>query len=187
MKLRVAFILGILALTFGGLATAQVQQPVTATSVTGTVVSSSGTSLVIRDQNGVEQTFDVDSSSTVPAGLMSGSRVTVSFHNMDGGRRHAATVTSTNDPSTTLAPPASEPMPSTATTPTTPVTTPTTPMTDTTMPAPATRVQEPLPASDATAGERLPDTAGELPLLALAGLMTIAAGLVLRELRRRDA
>jgi LPXTG-motif cell wall-anchored protein len=42
-----------------------------------------------------------------------------------------------------------------------------------------------MPAAAGT-GEQLPDTASEMPLLALAGLMTIAAGLVLRELRRRD-
>jgi hypothetical protein len=52
---------------------------------------------------------------------------------------------------------------------------------------PAPAIEEPVAASDATAGERLPDTASEMPLLALAGLMTLAAGLVLRELRRRDA
>jgi hypothetical protein len=188
MKLR-ALILGIIALAFTGVAAAQVQQPAAETSITGTVVSSTGTTLVIRDQNGVEQTFDVDTSSTVPSGLMSGSRVTVRFHNMDGGRRHVASVT-LSDPSTTVAPPATRTEPVPPATVTAPATAPTTPATDTTMPAPAPpakRVQEPPPASDAPAGERLPDTAGELPLVALAGLMTLAAGLVLRELRRRDA
>ena len=187
MKLRLACILGILALAFSGTAIAQsqpVQQSGAEASLTGTVVSSTVSSLVIRDENGVEQTFDVDTSSTVPSGLMSGSRVTVRFHNMDGGRRHVASVMAT-DAGTSLAP--------TAPTATAPVATepvaPTAPATDTMPPpaAPATRVQEPIAPADGTAGERLPDTASEMPLLALAGLMTLAAGLVLRELRRRVA
>ena len=196
MKLRLACILGIVALAVGGTLSAQ-SQPVqrVESSITGTVVSSSSTSLVIRDESGVEQTFDVDTSSTVPSGLMSGSRITVRFHNMDGGRRHVASVTTTDAgaPSTPTAtePVAAEP---TAAVPATSLTTPTTPIADSTAPAPAARVRTPAPAidepvaaSNATAGERLPDTASEMPLLALAGLMTLAAGLVLRELRRRDA
>lgn len=197
MKLRLACILGIVALAVGGTLSAQSQpaQRAVESSITGTVVSSSSTSLVIRDESGVEQTFDVDTSSTVPSGLMSGSRITVRFHNMDGGRRHVASVTTTDAgaPSTPTAtePVAAEP---TAAVPATSLTTPTTPIADTTAPAPAARVRTPAPAidepvaaSNATAGERLPDTASEMPLLALAGLMTLAAGLVLRELRRRDA
>jgi hypothetical protein len=160
MKTRLACILGILALVLSATVSAQTQpvQRGAESSITGTVVSSTSTSLVIRDESGVEQSFDVDTSSTVPAGLMSGSRVSVRFHSMDGGRRHVASVMATDAPATT------EPI---------------TP--------PAARVQEPLAASDAAAGERLPDTASEMPLLALAGLMTLAAGLVLRELRRRAA
>ena len=188
MKLRLACILGILALAFSGTAFAQsqpVQQSGVEASLTGTVVSSTVSSLVIRDENGVEQTFDVDTSSTVPSGLMSGSRVTVRFHNMDGGRRHVASVMAT-DAGTSVAPTA----PTAAAPLTTEPVAPPAPATDTTMPpaaAPSTRVQEPIAPSSGTAGDRLPDTASEMPLLALAGLMTLAAGLVLRELRRRAA
>ena len=191
MKIRLACIWGILALAFGSTVSAQ-PQPVlrgVESSISGTVVSSSGTSLVIRDESGIEQTFDVDGSSTVPSGLMSGSRVTVSFHPMDGGRRHVARVT-TSTTTTPLTPPASEPAAPETTTPVPALTTPTAPVTDT--PAPSARVgttratDEPI-AADAPAGESLPDTASEMPLLALAGLMTLAAGFVLRELRRRNA
>jgi hypothetical protein len=159
MKTRLACTLAILASVFGSASSAQAPaqggaEPV----IIGTVVSSTATSLVIRGEDGTEQSFDVDSSSTVPAGLMSGSRVSVRFHNMAGGRRHVASVTTE-----TAAPlPSAQPMPEPAT--------------------PAARVTEP----SAAAGE-LPDTAGELPLLALAGLTFFAAGLVLRELRRRSA
>jgi hypothetical protein len=190
MKMRLACILGILALTFSVAASAQTQpvQRGVETSITGTVVSSTPTSLVIRDANGAETTFDVDTSSGVPSGLASGSRVTVRFHDMDGGRRHAASVT-TSDVDTT----ATTPTPSAPTEPTTFAPTAPTPIADPVLPiadpAPSVRVAAPapLPASDAPAGERLPDTASEMPLLALAGLMTLGAGLVLRELRRRDA
>jgi membrane anchored protein len=179
MKLRLACILGILALAFSGTAFAQsqpVQQSGVEASLSGTVVSSTVSSLVIRDENGVEQSFDVDTSSTVPSGLMSGSRVTVRFHNMDGGRRHVASVMAT-DAGTSLAP----------TTPTAAAPVATEPVAPPPAAAPSTRVQEPIAPSSGTAGDRLPDTASEMPLLALAGLMTLAAGLVLRELRRRAA
>jgi len=201
MKARLAYILGILALAFGVVAPtayAQSTQPAgnAESSITGTVVSSTSTALVIRDESGVEQRFDVDTSSTVPPGLMSGSRVTIRFHSMDAGRRHVASVT-TSDAGTSVAAP-------TATAPTEPTTfaptQPPTPATDVTTPTadrpmdtrtPSARVRssaatdlEPMPAAP---GDRLPDTASEMPLLALAGLMTLAAGLVLRELRRRDA
>lgn len=163
MNLRAAGILGILALAFSSAALAQTQpvQGGVESSVTGTVVSASGSSLVIRSDGGAGQTFDVDTSSAIPAGLMPGNRVTVRYHVLDTGRRHAASVVLGDAVESA------------------PVTTPTTPD-----PAPA---PEPITAAGRNAGDRLPETASELPLLALAGVMAIAAGLVLRELRRRDA
>ena len=173
MKLRLACILGVLALVFGAAASAQTPaQSGAESTLTGTVVSATGTSLVIRGEDGTEQTFDVDTTSTIPAGLMSGSRVSVRFHNMAGGRRHVASVTTDPAPTT---PALSQPMPDTATQP----------MRETA--TPVARVSEPAPAGEAAMGERLPDTASGLPLLALAGLMALGAGLVLRELRRRTA
>src|SRR6185295_14143844 len=60
MKLRLACILGILAVAFGGAALAQVQPAPATPGVAGTVVSSSATSFVIRTDAGTEQRFDVD-------------------------------------------------------------------------------------------------------------------------------
>jgi hypothetical protein len=187
MKLRLACILGILAVALDGAALAQVQPA--APSVAGIVVSSSGTSFVIRTDAGTEQTFDVDTTSTVPTGLLPGTRVTVTYFDLDTGRRHLTSVTR-SDVSTDT-PPATATIPATA--PVEPPMTQFTPTTVTTPPAPTTPdlapavPEPPLPAANVAGTERLPDTASELPLLALAGVMTIAAGLVLRELRRRDA
>ncbi len=64
-----------------------------AQDITGTVVSSGGSTLVVDTDSG-RRTFIVDSESRVPSNLTAGSRVTVTFHTLDGGRFHAASVTS---------------------------------------------------------------------------------------------
>lgn len=59
--------------------------------VTGTVVSSSGSTLVIRSDAGQEMTLFVDTSSANATGLSAGQRVTVNY-DMDGGRNHVTKV-----------------------------------------------------------------------------------------------
>ena len=88
MKTRLACLLAVAALMFAVPAIAQNTQP-----VTGTVVSSTTDSLVIRTDDGTERTFKVDGQSTLPSSLANGSRVTVNFHRMEGGVDHAASVT----------------------------------------------------------------------------------------------
>jgi MYXO-CTERM domain-containing protein len=78
--------------------TAAAQTPLTVppgtplNTVTGTVVSSSGTEIVV-DTSAGRQRYVVDSNSTVPAGLAAGTRVTVNFHRLEGDVLHVATVT----------------------------------------------------------------------------------------------
>jgi hypothetical protein len=62
-------------------------------TLSGTVVSSTGDSLVIRTDDGTERTFKVDSQSSLPASLATGVRVSVTYHRMEGGVDHAAKVT----------------------------------------------------------------------------------------------
>jgi hypothetical protein len=66
-------------------------EPPTATLV-GTVVSSTGTALVVRTDQGPEITLDVDNTSTVPAGLIAGTRVLVRYQVLDGGHLHVVSV-----------------------------------------------------------------------------------------------
>jgi len=62
--------------------------PGTPTStVTGTVVSSSDSELVL-DTTGGRQRFVVDANSTLPVKLEAGTRVSVEFHRLDGDRMH---------------------------------------------------------------------------------------------------
>lgn len=140
-------------------------------TLSGTVVSSSSTQLVIDTATG-QRTFDVDASSNLPAGLAVGSRVDVDYHELAGGRMHAATVRMSSAAPTT---PTAE-----TTSPTTPTTTD---MPRTTAPATGTGMAA-TDDDDDDAPQRatgsLPRTASPLPLLGLAGLAALAGGLALR-------
>jgi hypothetical protein len=148
MKLRIACALAVLALALPSVSMAQ-----GATStLNGTVVSSSDTSLVVKPDTGAERTFVVDTSSRLPSGLNAGTRVSVSYHIMDGGTLHADSVTLGDSPSAAR----------------------TTPATDDTM---GTRAQTDPMAAD----ERpLPATASNESLLLMTGLLALAGGLALR-------
>ncbi len=69
------------------------ESPATAKkSVTGAVVTTSGASLVVRTDAGAEWTFEVDASSSVPGGIVSGNRVTVQYTPLGHSRYRAVTV-----------------------------------------------------------------------------------------------
>ena len=80
--------LGIFAMTVCGLALAQGET----STISGKVVSSSGTSLVVRTDDNVQMTFTLDGSSVLPDRMVPGDRVTVSYHVLEGGAYHAANV-----------------------------------------------------------------------------------------------
>ncbi|PYQ01918.1 MAG: hypothetical protein DMF82_17985 [Acidobacteria bacterium] len=166
MKTSLSFLLSVAALAVAVAVFAQ-----TALTVSGTVVSSSPTQVVIKTDDGRQMTFAVDAQSTVPAGLAQGNPVTVSYHEMGGGTFHAASVTvsSAGMPSTTANPPSTDTSTYANTTRTT---------------APA--AQEPMESAGAKTRttRRMPSTASPLPLIGLAGLLSLSAGLGLRALRR---
>lgn len=144
--------LGVLALA--GPAVAQ-----TIDTVSGVVVSSSADSLVIRLDDGSQRTFVTDTTSTLPSGRLAvGSRVTVRFDPMDGGRSRAANV------ALAVGAPAERP----ADRPTTQ--------------EPAMRGS----ATDRSA-RALPNTASGMPLQLLAGLAALAGALLLQRVSRRAA
>jgi hypothetical protein len=66
--------------------------PGATSTLSGTVVSSITTALVLRDNGGSEHTFLVDSTSALPAGLVPGMRVNVKFEVLKGGRPHLISV-----------------------------------------------------------------------------------------------
>jgi hypothetical protein len=80
-------------LTRPGLAVVSlVQMPEADTAVMqGVVVSSSGAALVIRTDEGAQQSFDVDATSSVPPGIVAGTRVAIQFRTLPGGRRKIVT------------------------------------------------------------------------------------------------
>lgn len=104
MRTRMSCLLGLVVLL---LATPAMSQTDTATqTLTGTVVSSSTDSLVIKLDDGMQRTFKVDTTSSLPASLASGQRVSVRYHAMSGGD-HAAQVTvvgGTNPPASDMSP-----------------------------------------------------------------------------------
>jgi hypothetical protein len=104
MRTRMSCLLGLVALLLASPAMSQTDMPTQ--TVTGTVVSSTSDSLVIKLDTGAERTFKVDTTSNLPASLASGQRVTVRFHAMSGGD-HAAQVTlagGTNPPAGGMSP-----------------------------------------------------------------------------------
>jgi len=70
----------------------------TASTVAGKVVSSDSTMLIVQTDAGNQMTFVVDTDSDVPTTLTPGDRITVRYHNLDGGRYHAANVTMATTP-----------------------------------------------------------------------------------------
>jgi hypothetical protein len=61
-------------------------------TVVGSVVTTSPTALVIRGEDGSQQSFTVDAQSTVPSHLSRGQRVTVTYELAADGARRAAAV-----------------------------------------------------------------------------------------------
>lgn len=169
MKTSQSLLLSVAALALAVAAMAQ-----TAQTVNGTIVSSTPVQVVIKTGDGRQMTFTIDAQSSVPSGLAEGNPVTVTYHDMGGGTLHAAQVTRSTGaaPSTTANPPST-----TTDTGTYSNTTRTT--------APA--AQEPMEstrAAGAHRGHRMPHTASPLPLIGLAGLLSLTAGLALRATRR---
>ena len=85
--------------------------PGTPTStLTGTVAASSSRELVVETASG-RQRFVVDANSTLPKDLAAGTRVSVEYHRLEGGRLHAARVTATPEaaPRTDAPPPSQVP------------------------------------------------------------------------------
>ena len=203
MKSRVALLASLFSLCLVAAVAAQVS------TITGTVVSNSGGVLVLDTDSG-QRSFMVDAQSSLPADLATGARVTVEYHTLANDKFHAFKVTPTaaTAPSrttdtapadTTMAPPAdtnaaapataaptmaapspAAPAPTTTTTTTTTQTPPANTMDNTTATDTTTRTTD---ESTSTTGNRLPATASPLPLLALAGSLALAGGLLLR--RRR--
>ena len=199
MKGRVSLLAGLFCLGMAVIAMAQVS------TIEGTVVSSSAGSLVIDTGKG-QQTFMVDAQSSLPAGLAAGSRVTVEYHTLANNQLHAFKVSTmgaaataptrtTDTPSTMATPERTEPQETTtspapaATTRTdTTTTTRTEPMETTTGTTQGTTGTAPMGTTTATepatdTERSLPATASPLPLLALAGGLSIAGGMLVRRLR----
>ena len=73
---------------------ARAGEPTTAPStVSGTVVSASASSLVVRGSAGEEHAFVVDAKTTLPESLSAGTKVTVEFKPLADGRKQATRVT----------------------------------------------------------------------------------------------
>ena len=159
MKRILAAMLSLGVLALAGPAAAQ-----TIDTVSGVVVSSSATSLVIRLDDGSQRTFVTDTTTTLPSGrLADGSRVTVRFDPLDGGRSRAASVVIATGA------PAERPADRPADRPTTQ--------------EPAMREESATrPSADA-----LPNTASGMPLQVLAGLAALAGALLFRRASRRVA
>jgi hypothetical protein len=91
MTWRTLLVVGICVLAVAGTTSAQTPMGSTET-VTGTIVSSGGGSLVIDTDTG-RQTFFTDADSRLPSTLTTGSRISVDFHRLSDGRMHVASAT----------------------------------------------------------------------------------------------
>ena len=84
-----------------------------AEALTATVVSADKSTIVVRADDGSLVTFFVDGGAFVPDGLVAGTRVTIRYQVVDGGRYQAVRVGIASFPpeagSTTAVPPAAEP------------------------------------------------------------------------------
>jgi hypothetical protein len=127
------------------------QDPPATLTLSGTVTSSSPTSLTVRSEDGSTQTFMLDDRSTVPATLARGAVVNVTYET-SGSQMRAVSVTANEAP----------PMPRTGTEAT---------GTDPSRVDPNRRDMDP---------DRLPATASPLPLIALLSVVALASGLALR-------
>jgi hypothetical protein len=188
MKNRLLSFLGIAVLLVATGVAAQTTDPaMTAQTVSGKVISSTSSSLVIETDTGTRQTFVVDAQSTLPAGLTPGTRISVDYHTLAGGTFHAARATSLGaapaQPTTEARP--VEPAPLDTTTPAAPPDTTPAPVTppDTT-PAPAAPMSTTTDTPESTP-RSMPATASPLPLVGLVGLASLAAGAALRRFGRR--
>jgi len=176
MRKTLAAILAVSALAVAGAASAQA---VTDTQATGTIVSVTTDSFVVRMYDGTQRTFATDSTTTMPsARLAEGNRVTVKYRTLDAGRWQATTVSIAGPGA---APIASDRMPDQAGAP----------LASDRTPDRAPVAQDPLmrdttPNRDNTTApvRALPDTASNMPLLALAGGAALAGALALTVLRR---
>jgi hypothetical protein len=65
----------------------------TESTISGTLVSSSTNSIVIKTDTGVESTYVVDGTTALPAEMKPGDRINVEYRLLDGGAYHAARVT----------------------------------------------------------------------------------------------
>lgn len=146
--------------------------------IKGIVVSSSGSTLVIRTDAGQEMTFFVDSASKNSSGLGAGQLVTVNY-DVDGGRNHVTEVviatgtpTGTNDTYTS--------------TPSTPSGTSTYSDTRTGMNTDNTSTTTGSTYNSRYNSDRnMPATASPLALLALGGLTALGSGAAIRGLLKR--
>jgi hypothetical protein len=66
--------------------------PGTTSTLAGTLVSATTSLLVLDDDRGVRRQFTVDGSSGLPAGLVAGMRISVTFELLEGGRAHLVSV-----------------------------------------------------------------------------------------------
>lgn len=187
MRNRLLSILGVAVLVFAtGLAAQTTDPAMTTQTVSGKVISSSSSSLVIETDTGTRQTFVVDAQSNLPSGLTPGSRISVDYHSLAGGTFHAARAT-TLSAATAPAQPMTEARPVEPATPR-----------DTRMPVDTTTTRDTTTSTtttDTTLGtttdtperttRRMPATASPLPLIGLVGLASLAAGAALRRFGSR--
>ena len=123
--------------------------------VSGKVISSTPSTLVIETDAGEQMTFLVDSGSDIPATMTPGDRVNIAYSTNDVGKYHATTVTMTSARSTDRS------------------------VTYTESDRNADRSRTAMNDDD-----HLPRTASPLPLIALIGALSVGAGLGLRVVTR---
>ena len=97
MKCILAFVVGVCLSGTASSAGAQSGIPTrglpgTTSTLAGTVVSSTTTVLVLDDDRGVRRQFTVDGSSGLPAGLVAGMRISVTFELLEDGHAHLVSV-----------------------------------------------------------------------------------------------
>jgi len=106
MKSPIATLLALAALAVPGRLMAQVEPA----AVSGSVVSSGNTSIVIDADDGTKRTFLVDTTTTLPSGLAAGNRVMVQYKTLDADRAQATSVSLlTPDAASAIAPTKPEP------------------------------------------------------------------------------
>jgi Domain of unknown function (DUF5666) len=163
-------------------------------SATGTVISSSPTSLVVQTDNG-QQTFVLDSTTQAPESLAAGDKVTVEYNSDDQGRLVATDVSAEDSSGTMGSQPATD-MESESDQTQQPATSgydQTAPQANDESAANSQPAaggdqagidQNGQPPADqapaATTGNNLPATASGLPLVGLLGLLALAGGVALR-------